>query len=118
MSTRETLADWIGRSTAAVRHDAQRALEELVSRGDLSTEEARAIEQAVESAVERSTTFVSENVLEPLRAVLGAVVPGGSAPDEELLARLDALDARLARIERRMAGTEEAPPDRDDPSWS
>ena len=107
MSRRDALEDWITRGTKSVREDARRALHELVSRGDLSAEEAQALESAVTEAIDRSTSFVSENVLTPLRAVaegLGTLAtPAAGAGDEALRERLDALDARLERIERQLA---------------
>lgn len=106
MSTREGWTDWISRSAAAVREDARRALHELVSRGDLSSEEAGALEQAIEDALGRSATFVSENVLAPLGALLGEIV---SPSDAELRERLEALDRRLERIERHLRERDAAP---------
>ena len=132
MKPGDDLGAWLQSSADALRADARRALDELVARGDLSAEEARALEEGVAGALERSHAFVSTNVLAPLRAVLGSLGAPG-ARDAELSARLDALDERLARIERRLAGDDgpgeggddgpreggrDAPGEGGDPPWS
>jgi polyhydroxyalkanoate synthesis regulator phasin len=111
----EGLKAWLERSGEAVREDARRALAELVARGDLSAEEARAIEQAVAGALERSAGFVAEHVLEPARGLLRAATAAGGARLDELAARLDALSERLERLEQRLSreaedGDEREPP--------
>jgi len=106
----EGLAAWLARSGEAVRDDARRALAELVARGDLSPGEARAIEEAVQGALERSAGFVSERVLDPLRELLRSATAAGGASLDDLAARLDGLSERLERLEQKVAPDEEEPP--------
>lgn len=73
-------------------------LDVLVERGDLTPEEAAAIEAGVVEAAQAHGRWLEENVLGPLgRALRGA---GGAA---SLDARLAAIEARLARIEAALA---------------
>lgn len=104
----DDLHDWLSRGAASLRTDARRALDELVSRGDLPAEEAARLEQAVADALERSQAFVSDNVMAPLRELLAAAtgsIRSAVGHDDDVArldARLAALDERLERIERRL----------------
>lgn len=110
MKGMDHLQAWLARSREAVRDDARRALAELMARGDLSAEEAQALEGAVQGALERSAGFVSERVLAPLRELLRAATAAGGASLDDLTARLDALSERLERLERRLAPDEDEEP--------
>lgn len=93
-----TLAD-------AARAEARRVLEELVARGDLGREEAARLETAVAEAAETHRRWLDERVAGPLRELLrGAAEAVGRGADDELRARLAALEERLARIEQALAG--------------
>lgn len=115
----EVVARWVVRGAGSVRDDARRVLRELVDRGDLSAEEAEAIEAGVGEAIGRTLRAVESGVVEPLgRGIerLREHVSGLAAPavHDDLAARLDAIEARLARIEElaeRGAPRRDAPPD-------
>jgi polyhydroxyalkanoate synthesis regulator phasin len=93
----------------SARTEAQRVIDELRAHGDLGAGEAEEIEAAVRQAVEANTRWLDDHVVEPLRGAwrgasdaarrAAAEAPG---PDEELRARLAAIEERLARIERRL----------------
>lgn len=103
-----------GRSLAeATRAEAERVLAELVARGELGREEAAEIEAAVGQAAETHERWLDERVLAPLRSAwrsaatsVGRAVAGAEdAPArDELRERLGAIEARLDRIERALAG--------------
>lgn len=90
----------------SARAEAQRVVDELRARGDLGVDEAEEIEAAVREAVDANARWLDERVVEPLRgAFRGATEAArrataeGARQDEELRARLAALEERLARIE-------------------
>jgi polyhydroxyalkanoate synthesis regulator phasin len=88
------------------RGEARRVLEVLVERGDLSRAEADEIETAVANAAESQRRWLDESVLAPLgRALRGVARPSGEG---SLAARLDAIEARLARIERKLGTRDDA----------
>ncbi len=115
----EVVARWVVRGAGSVRDDARRVLRELVDRGDLSAEEAEAIEAGVGEAIGRTLRAVESGFVEPLsRGIerLREQVSGLAAPSlhDDLVARLDAIEARLARIEElaeRGRPGPEAPPE-------
>lgn len=84
--------------------EARRIVAELVARGDLSREEAAQLEQAVLGAAAANRRWLDERVVGPLRGGLARTL--GS---DALAARLDALEARLARIETLLAGRRDGP---------
>ena len=93
----------------SARAEAQRVIDELRTRGDLGADEAEEIEAAVRQAVETNTRWLDDNVVEPLRgawrgAAEAARRAAAEAPgqDDELRARLAAIEERLSRIERRL----------------
>lgn len=98
----------------ATRAEAERVLAELVARGELGRDEAAQIEAAVAQAAETHQRWLDERLLAPLRDAwrraagsLGAVAGAGEAPAaDELRERLRAIEARLDRIERALAGRE------------
>ena len=111
MSDRESIARLLLRGGAALaesaRAEAQRVVEELRARGDLGADEAEEIEAAVREAVDANTRWLDERVVEPLRGAFRSATEAarrataaGAGEDEELRARLAALEERLARIER------------------
>jgi polyhydroxyalkanoate synthesis regulator phasin len=94
----ESLARLLAHGSESVRDgaraEAQRVLDVLVERGDLSRAEAERMEDAVESAARG----LDEQVLAPLGRALR---PGGAVAD-----RLAAIEERLARIEAALANRE------------
>jgi polyhydroxyalkanoate synthesis regulator phasin len=104
----------------SARAEAQRVLEELVARGDLGRAEAADIEAAVLEAAETHRRWLDERVVGPLRgawrstaeavgraageAGAGQAGAGDAQARDELRARLAAIEERLARIERALAG--------------
>ncbi len=95
MAVLESLARLLAHGSASVRDgaraEAERVLEVLVERGDLSRAEADRIEDAVEAAAQG----LDEQVVAPLTRALR---PGGAVAD-----RLAAIEERLARIEAALA---------------
>lgn len=119
MADLESIARMLMRSGGALaesaRAEAQRVLEELVKRGDLGRAEAAEIEEAVVAAAEAHRRWLDERVVAPLRGAwrgaaeavgrAGSEARATTAPaDDELRARLAAIEERLARIERALAG--------------
>jgi hypothetical protein len=105
----EALVRLLARGADSARGEARRVIDELVERGDLGREEAAAIEAAVADAVEANRRWLGERVVGPLRgAARGAAEAVGRALGEagsaEVLARLDAIEGRLAALERRLGG--------------
>jgi len=92
----ESLARLLAHGSESVREgaraEAQRVLDVLVERGDLSRDEADRIEDAVDSAARR----LDEQILAPVGRALG---PGGAVAE-----RLAAIEERLARLEAALAG--------------
>lgn len=103
-----------GTLAESARAEAERVLAELVARGDLSREEAAEIEAAVLDAAEAHRRWLDERVVGPLRGAWrglaeamgrSAAEPApGAAAGGDLAARLAAIEERLARIERALAG--------------
>jgi len=105
-----------GTVAESARAEAQRVLAELVARGDLGREEAADLEAAVVEAAEAHGRWLDERVVGPLRGAWRGVAHAvgraiaereGEAPrpeEDELRARLAAIEERLARIERALAG--------------
>jgi len=119
MADLESIARMVMRGGSSMaesaRAEAQRVLEELVARGDLGRAEAADIEAAVLDAAETHRRWLDERVVGPLRgAWRSAAEAVGRAAGEaglaeapardELRARLDGIEERLARIERALAG--------------
>lgn len=119
MADLESIARMVLRGGSSVaesaRAEAQRVLEELVARGDLGRAEAADIEAAVLDAAEAHRRWLDERVVGPLRgawrnateaAARAAAEPGRAQvpAGDELRARLAAIEERLARIERALAG--------------
>jgi len=119
MADLESIARMVMRGGSSMaesaRAEAQRVLEELVARGDLGRAEAADIEAAVLDAAETHRRWLDERVAGPLRgAWRSAAEAVGRAAGEaglaeapardELRARLDGIEERLARIERALAG--------------
>lgn len=117
----QSITRWLARGSDAARDEAQRVLEELLRRGDVSAEEAEEIRAGIAEAVEANRRFLQERVGGPLREVLGALAglrdqpPSdrersreGLGSDRELLrailARLDELAERVGRLESRLGG--------------
>jgi polyhydroxyalkanoate synthesis regulator phasin len=104
-----------GSLAESARAEAQRVLEELVARGDLGRAEAAEIEEAVVAAAEAHRRWLDERVVAPLRgawrsasdavgrAAAESEAPAGRAEDE-VRARLAAIEERLARIEQALVG--------------
>jgi polyhydroxyalkanoate synthesis regulator phasin len=115
MADLESIARLLLRGGASLaesaRAEAQRVVDELRARGDLGVDEAEEIEAAVREAVEANTRWLDERVVEPLRGVWRGATEAarraaaeGSGTDDEIRARLAALEERLTRIERRLGG--------------
>lgn len=115
MADLESIARILLRGSASLAEDARaearRVLEELVARGDVAREEAAEIEAAVLDAAEAHRRWLDERVTGPLRGAwrrLAEAVARGAAEagagDGELPARLAAIEERLARLERALAG--------------
>lgn len=104
------LGDFVARAAAGAREDARRIARELLARGDVRPEEAEALEQGVAEAVEAGRRVVETRLLQPLSELAAGLLRelrGGARDDTRVLARLEALDARLARVERRLAREDE-----------
>lgn len=111
-----------GALAESARAEARRVLEELVARGDLGQDEATEIEEAVADAAETHRRWLDERVMAPLRGAWRSTAEavgraaseagrGTAAPaDDDLRARLGAIEERLARIERALAGRDRSPP--------
>lgn len=110
MADLDALSRWLARGARSVadalaesagdgaRAEAQRALDVLRERGDLSGAEAARLEAAVADAALTQARWVDERVLAPLaRAVRSA------RGEDAVIARLEALEARLDRLERALA---------------
>lgn len=108
-----------GSVAESARAEAQRVLEELVARGELGRAEAQEIEDAVRKAAETHARWLDERVVAPLRgawrSAAEAAGRAAAAPEEpraptsspagdDVCARLDAIEERLAGIERALAG--------------
>jgi polyhydroxyalkanoate synthesis regulator phasin len=87
-------------ATEGARTEARRVLDVLVERGDLSRAEADEIETAVAQAADTHRRWIDESVLAPLGRTLRGFT-GTSATG--LDARLAKLEERLARIEQWLA---------------
>ncbi|HEY8492970.1 MAG TPA: hypothetical protein VIN04_03685 [Myxococcota bacterium] len=99
----------------SARAEARRVLDELVARGDLGRAEAEELEAAVRKAAETHQRWLEERVVAPLRGAwrgaaeaagraAGRAGRGDAAALDDLRARLDAIEERLARIERALTG--------------
>lgn len=98
----------------SARAEARRVLDELVARGDLGRAEAEELEAAVRQAAETHQRWLEERVVAPLRGAWRGVAEaagraagagrGDTTAHDELRARLDAIEERLARIERALTG--------------
>lgn len=89
------------------RAEAQRVVDELVARGDLDADEAAAIEAAVRESVDANGRWLDERVVGPLRGAWRGLADAArqatgdaSGRDDEIRARLAALEERLGRIEQ------------------
>ena len=87
-------------ASEGARTEARRVLDVLVERGDLSRAEADEIEAAVAQAADTHRRWIDESVLAPLGRTLRGFT-GTSATG--LDARLAKLEERLARIEQWLA---------------
>jgi polyhydroxyalkanoate synthesis regulator phasin len=107
-----------GSVAESARAEAQRMLEELVARGELGRAEAQEIEDAVRKAAETHARWLDERVVAPLRGAWRSAAeaagraaaaqqreaPAAAPAGDDVRARLDAIEERLARIERALAG--------------
>jgi polyhydroxyalkanoate synthesis regulator phasin len=104
----DSFARWIaGRSQSigeGARAEARRVLDVLVERGDLSRAEADSIEAGVANAAESQGRWLDDRVLSPLRNALR-----GGAGADALEARLAAIEERLARIEAALSSRKRDP---------
>ena len=95
MAVLDSLARLLAHGTESVRDgaraEAQRVLDVLVERGDLTRAEADDLQAAVGTAAQR----LEDEVLAPLGRAL--------RPDGSVAARLAAIEERLARIESALA---------------
>jgi DNA-binding MarR family transcriptional regulator len=99
-------AAWLADRLASARSDAERIARELVERGLVTREEAAALAEAVDVAVERGRELVAQALVEPRRllASLRTEPPASATGDDrarELRGRLDAVEDRLALLEDR-----------------
>jgi polyhydroxyalkanoate synthesis regulator phasin len=94
-------------ASEGARAEARRVLDVLVERGDLSRAEADEIEAAVAQAADTHRRWIDESVLAPLgRTLRGFTGAGATGLD----ARLAKLEERLARIEQWLAERSEPKP--------
>lgn len=107
----KTLTSLLVRGADAARAEAERVLAELRARGDVSAEEAREIEKGVREAIESNQIFLEENVLNPLRGLLGGLLGRRAAEQDAILQKLADLERKLDELEGR-AGEPAGPPPR------
>jgi len=101
-------ADLLLRGAESARRDARRIVDELRERGDLSAEEADALEEAVGRAASAGPGLLFDALASPLRRALSMLRVLGNPGEDvasagaEVDERFASLDARIAELEARL----------------